>query len=156
MFAVASQRVEAKETRAIEVFGALDKTLDTVDLREGCHQGIAVIVVAHQEVVRHRHPLQFRTQDAVGTRIPQLDEVAGDHDALRVRMKHSDFVEADPQTCQWINALRPFPTGLDKVEIGQPNQFLHVPAPLTWWAVAIAERSVATLRCGPVASLRSE
>jgi hypothetical protein len=82
-------------------------------------------VIADQEAKGRRHLFQFRTQDAVGARIVQLDEVARDHDALRVRMKRFHLVEAVPQARQGIDALRPIPAWLDKVQIGQPDQLAH-------------------------------
>ena len=113
LFAVGSQRVEVQELSVVEVVGALEKSVDVLDLREGCQQGIAIIVIADQDASRRRHLLQLRPQETVGARIPQLDEVAGDDDALRIRVKRFDLFEAGPQARQGIDALRPIPAWLE-------------------------------------------
>ena len=102
-----------------------------LDLREGFQECTAIIVIADQKAKRHRRLLQLRTQEAVRARIAQLDEVAGDHDALSVRVKRFDLFEAAPQALQGIDALRPIPAWLDEVEIGKPDQAYFTPMPLS-------------------------
>ena len=48
MLAVASQRVEVEDARAIEVIGALNESVDMLDFREDLQKGIAVVVIADQ------------------------------------------------------------------------------------------------------------
>ena len=96
MFAVGSQRVEVQEASAVEVVSALKESVDVLNFGEGFQQGSAIIVIADQKAKRRRHLIQFCTQEAVGAWIPQLDEVARDHDALGVRVKRSDLFEAAP------------------------------------------------------------
>ena len=85
-------------------------------------------MIADQEARWRRHLVQLRPQEAVGTWIPQVGEIAGDHDALGVRVQCFDLFEAAPQALQGIDALRPISAWLDEVEIGQPDQLLHAGA----------------------------
>ena len=50
----------ALEAGAREVLGALDESVDTMQLRERAQRDVAIIVVADQETSRHRHLLELR------------------------------------------------------------------------------------------------
>ena len=49
MLALGSQRVEVQEASAVEVVSTLEESVDVLDLREGCQEGIAIIVIADQK-----------------------------------------------------------------------------------------------------------
>ena len=129
VLAAVSDRVEIQETRIAQVTHALHESTDGFYLEKRLKQRCPVIVISYQQMVRQGTSLQLLTQEFVGSVMVELDEISGQHDTFCIRMQCRYFVEATPKTRQRVNTLRPLPLGLDKMEIGQPNQFGHDRAP---------------------------